>query len=273
MAFASILKSVGEGGTNSAVDVMVVQALLKQIPDWRGGPSKPPLVTGLCGYDTKTAIGLFQDHWFEWSDGRVDPGGVTLAFLNAKACPLHARLPFLPTQPRYITQGTQNRCWAAVGAMMFNWQYGTNHTMPQFVAERCNSAFKTTFEADAELVVTRQPEYVRNTLKMKGKKAADYVGIGVEGWLDTLTAFKVMVVQHKVTSGGSWGFHARILCGMSGLGNPENTTMRVIDPWIDPASVPPKLPTYRSDLIPFEQFEREFDAWTGTPDVLRVWHY
>ena len=273
MGYVSIRESVGHKGKNSATDVMVLQALLNQVPDWRGGPQSKLTVTGWCQQDTLLAIDRFQKHWFGWSDGRVDPNGVTLTFLNAKACPLRDRLPFLPTQPRYVTQGTKNRCWAAVGAMMYNWKHGTAYTMPEFVQARCNASFRQTFDANAELLVNRQPEYVTNTLKMKGRKAADFVGIGVEGWLDALLAFKVMVVQHKVTDGSGWGFHARIVSGMSGMGNRGDTSVRVIDPWIDPAVMPPTLPMYHAKLIPFEQFETEFETYTGYPDVLRVWHY
>ena len=272
MANATILKSVGEGGDNSPVDVMVVQALLNQIPDWRGGPTKPLLVTGLCGYDTKTAIGLFQDHWFEWSDGRVDPGGVTLAFLNLKARPLWASLPFLPTQPTYVPQVLDNRCWAAIGTMMFNWRNGTRMTTDEFAALRFNPYYRDVYDLNKVLPVSRQPEYLTSTLKMKGRTFADFEGIGVEGWLDAMKAFKVMVVQHKVVDGGLNYLHARILCGMTGLGSKSDTSVRIIDPWWS-GTVPTTYPTYHAKMVPFWQFEEEFERPTGNASVLQVWHY
>jgi hypothetical protein len=81
----SITASVGRmGGINRVPDVKAVQELLNQVPVTSGGPSTKLGVTGTCGADTVAAIQRFQLHHFGLSgaDGRVDPGGRTLAKLN-----------------------------------------------------------------------------------------------------------------------------------------------------------------------------------------------
>jgi hypothetical protein len=77
--------SVGRmGGKNLPMDVITVQQLLDQVPAHQGGPVPLLDVDGLCGPKTIAAIQKFQLHHFGWSiaDGRVDPGGPTLAKLN-----------------------------------------------------------------------------------------------------------------------------------------------------------------------------------------------
>jgi hypothetical protein len=72
------------GGKNMAQDVVNVQELLNMVPAAEGGPAPPLDVDGLCGPKTIAAIQKFQLAHFGWhgADGRVDPGGPTLAKLN-----------------------------------------------------------------------------------------------------------------------------------------------------------------------------------------------
>ncbi|PTT91571.1 peptidoglycan-binding protein [Pelomonas sp. HMWF004] len=73
---ASISASVGRDGHNQPADVKVVQALLNQ----RGFDCGQ--VDGRCGRRTVQAIISFQSDFTRTPDGRVDPGGKTLARLN-----------------------------------------------------------------------------------------------------------------------------------------------------------------------------------------------
>lgn len=81
---ASIQGSVGKNSKNSAIDVAIVQHLLNKfiVP---GRLLIPALVPdGSCGKKTIAAIKSFQGLFlgFKSPDGRVDPGGQTLAALN-----------------------------------------------------------------------------------------------------------------------------------------------------------------------------------------------
>ncbi len=79
-----ISASVGRGGRNLKSDSETVQQLLNKVPAHQGGPDVPLAVDGLPWQKTIAAIDKFQklQCGFKWPDGRVDPGGKTLAKLN-----------------------------------------------------------------------------------------------------------------------------------------------------------------------------------------------
>src|SRR5262245_18285261 len=76
----TISASVGQGGKNLQPDVITVQELLNRARDRQNLP--PIKVDGFVGPQTVGAIRAFQESRFGWADGRVDPGGPTLAALN-----------------------------------------------------------------------------------------------------------------------------------------------------------------------------------------------
>jgi hypothetical protein len=80
----SITASVGLGGVNRKDDSMTVQELLNKVPPDQGGPVPLLAVDGLPWQKTIAAIKNFQrvQVGFNQPDGRVDPGGPTLAALN-----------------------------------------------------------------------------------------------------------------------------------------------------------------------------------------------
>jgi hypothetical protein len=77
----NISGSVGKGGNNIPVDVLVVQYLLNCVPSNEGGPYEELVLDGLCGQLTIGAIQCFQMTALGFADGRVDPGGQTIASL------------------------------------------------------------------------------------------------------------------------------------------------------------------------------------------------
>jgi peptidoglycan hydrolase-like protein with peptidoglycan-binding domain len=70
---------------NLEPDVRIIQALLDGIKPADGGPSVALAVDGKCGPKTQNAIQQFQFKQVgaKLADGRVDPGGPTLAKMNA----------------------------------------------------------------------------------------------------------------------------------------------------------------------------------------------
>ncbi len=74
----SITAAVGRGAPNQRQDVIAIQAALLRV-GFRVG------VDGAFGNETATAITRFQTNALGSSDGRIDPGGRTLARLNATA--------------------------------------------------------------------------------------------------------------------------------------------------------------------------------------------
>ena len=83
----AITASVGHHGANRREDVARVQRLLNRFPLSQG--VVPLKVDGLCGRKTIERIRAFQAEVVMLSrpDGRVDPGGHTLAALNAGSGP------------------------------------------------------------------------------------------------------------------------------------------------------------------------------------------
>jgi hypothetical protein len=77
--------SVGLGGQNRKDDSKKIQLALNEVPEAFGGPVEPLKVDGLPWQKTIQAIRKFQKKQLGFSDGRVDPGGPTLARLNELA--------------------------------------------------------------------------------------------------------------------------------------------------------------------------------------------
>lgn len=94
----SIEKPVGDGSKarNLYDDVVTIQQLLNEIAPANGGANPPLKVDGICGPKTKKAIQTFQLQHFGWklADARVDPGGATLAKMNALAVPDYESIAF-----------------------------------------------------------------------------------------------------------------------------------------------------------------------------------
>jgi hypothetical protein len=82
----TITRPVGAGGANKPADVTEIQQLLNKVPAVQGGAAPPFLVFGTCDSATLAAILKFQKKQVPaFADGRVDPGGPTLARLNVLA--------------------------------------------------------------------------------------------------------------------------------------------------------------------------------------------
>jgi hypothetical protein len=98
----TIAASVGKGAVNHKDDSMTVQELLNGVPPEQGGPVPPLKVDGLPWQKTIAAIQNFQKVALghKWPDGRVDPGGKTLAKLNEFDQPLVAEE--LPPGPMWL---------------------------------------------------------------------------------------------------------------------------------------------------------------------------
>src|SRR5580765_4620321 len=82
----AIMQSVGKGGANQPTDVTEIQRLLNEVPADKGGASPPFVAFGTCDAATLAAILNFQKKQVPaFADGRIDPGGPTLARLNVLA--------------------------------------------------------------------------------------------------------------------------------------------------------------------------------------------
>lgn len=94
----SIIYAVGISAPNYYEDVFTVQGLLNRVPVPLGGPAVKLAVDGWVGDKTVAAIVAFQNHHFNWSNGRVDPRSITLDKLNE--CAVLPAGPRPPPPPR-----------------------------------------------------------------------------------------------------------------------------------------------------------------------------
>ncbi len=79
-----IARSVGDGGANVVADVRTIQSALNDLAAESGRPNPPLKVDGIVGPKTLAAIKAFQQTHVRVVDLRIDPGGATLAALNAE---------------------------------------------------------------------------------------------------------------------------------------------------------------------------------------------
>lgn len=79
-----IKRSVGAGGVNAASDARKIQGALNEIAAANGGAEGALTVDGLVGPRTLAAIRTFQQAHVRVVDSRIDPGGPTLAAINAE---------------------------------------------------------------------------------------------------------------------------------------------------------------------------------------------
>lgn len=84
----TIVQAVGASpAMNLPNDQHVIMNLLHSVPESEGGTKQPvgPIMPGMGDNGLIAAIAHFQTKQFGKSDGRVDPGGITLARLNEKS--------------------------------------------------------------------------------------------------------------------------------------------------------------------------------------------
>ena len=106
----AITRSVGAGGVNIVADVTEIQRLLNLVPVAKGGAAPPFVVFGTCDPATRSAILRFQKAQVPaFADGRIDPGGPTLAKLNALAAASG------PVTPPEWPNGVTRRCYSSSG--------------------------------------------------------------------------------------------------------------------------------------------------------------
>ncbi|NRF65800.1 hypothetical protein HLB44_02250 [Aquincola sp. S2] len=82
---STIGRSVGRNSANQSNDVKTVQRLFNRIAVADGGPEDLLAEDGFIGPLTLGTIARFQKHHGTGSDARIDPGGPTLAKMNAVA--------------------------------------------------------------------------------------------------------------------------------------------------------------------------------------------
>lgn len=130
----TISASVGEGGANREADVRLVQQLLS------GAGFDTKGIDGDYGTNTRNAIIAFQKTFLSKPDGRIDPGGKSLARLEqAAGKPGAPASPAAPSAP------------AAGGARITDWSGDSS----QWTQEKKLASLEPSFRPKIERVIAK----------------------------------------------------------------------------------------------------------------------
>lgn len=236
----TISASVGQNATNKLPDAVTVQQLLNKVPVDQGGPEKPLKVDGLAWGKTIAAIKRFQHVHMghKWPDGRVDPGGKTLASLNAYDQPPSSSQQQPPAKPNVwpqyvwsvpgrrwlIGQYTNMTCWAATYAMMRSWHDGKVYTIEEAL-QKPGKEYVDLFEHNRGLPASKNLDFwTRGGLSVEGYASfPDYI------WYDMLRRHGLLAVG-QANGLPATGLHVRIVAGMS-IRHAPTDSYHIMDPW------------------------------------------
>jgi hypothetical protein len=142
----------GAGGVNKPADVTEIQRLLNLVPVAKGGAAPPFVVFGVCDPATKTAILRFQKAQVPaFADGRIDPGGPTLAKLNALAAASSPTGSLTDiTRARALAQTWLNAVEPAITGFIFSVGKGLSYTQAPslaFIEDAFHKHFKLILDA------------------------------------------------------------------------------------------------------------------------------
>lgn len=124
-----------------------------------------------------------------------------------------------------IKQTKNMDCWAACSAMLVSWKEKKLVNTPQLVG-RLSSKFGILYDTDTGLFPVDQADLLKE-LKLKQENPQNYT---VQGWLTLLKNNGVLWVTTAIWTGKRWGAHARMVVGIKGNGDPNQTSLAIIDP-------------------------------------------
>jgi peptidoglycan hydrolase-like protein with peptidoglycan-binding domain len=247
-----ISASVGLNASNRKPDVITVQELLNKVPPLQGGPEVKLKVDGLCWQKTQHAIRSFQSRnmGHKWPDGRVDPGGSTLARLNSFDDQSIAAGPPPVTEPspvaewytyrvpgfkRVVPQPTSNVCWAACYAMLRSWRDSKSYGIEEALA-KVGDRYVQLYKHNQGLPWPEADAFYTKA----GMQHHRFVCYPVETWLKYLRIYGLLSVTATMYLPPIPGTHSRVVEGLSGyravstsgeMLDPNTTFMQIMDPW------------------------------------------
>jgi hypothetical protein len=189
---------------------------------------------GIFGSETKRAVKKYQTSKGLGADGVV--GQNTMRALDADLPNAGPKLPPLPGPNRYVIpgivaarnqlqQGHNNLCWAYTYTMMLSWKRQQSLNARQVVAE-VGATWAANFDANQTLSWTRTSSFYRDA-KMRIEPMMSFQ---ISEWTEMLKAYRPLAL-HGLNNSLSNG-HVRMLYGVQGDGEPQTTTMLILDPWL-----------------------------------------
>lgn len=227
----SISGSVGSGCANHYADVQKIQQALNVFPQHWGGPSPKLNPDGDCKGLTVGAIENLQRWQFGWKDGKIGPGGVTLARINEMLA--SPEKPGLPERYKirwqmsfpFVSQVKSMGCWAATAAMMLSIHDKKQYTLED-ILQRADGGplgkFHLAYQMDAGLRWEDNEAFTRAVgLRREGLKSFPISTFA--GWLRADPVGLTLEFKNKV--------HIVCLHGIVGDGTQYGTYGFGYDPW------------------------------------------
>ncbi|MGA7980001.1 MAG: papain-like cysteine protease family protein [Chromatiaceae bacterium] len=188
---------------------------------------------GIYGSETRGAVRKYQTGKHLVHDGVV--GQKTMRALDADLPGAGPKLPPLPSHDRYVVQGLvaardqlqgghTNLCWAYSYAMMVSWKRQQSVDARELVA-RVGTKWLSNFDANKGLSWTETAAFYRAA----GMRVEPLMSFPVSEWGEMLRNYGPLTIHGLNNSLG--GGHVRMLYGIQGDGNPQTTTMLILDPW------------------------------------------
>lgn len=124
-----------------------------------------------------------------------------------------------------IRQPSGMTCWATVSTRMVSWQESVSLPIEE-VMDRAGSEYRAKFDADQGLPGNEKNQF----LAALGLRAEPPMSYSVDGLRSLLAGHGPLWVTTDEDPSEDFAIHARIITGMSGNGNPDDTSLRIVDP-------------------------------------------
>ena len=223
-------------------------------------------VDGLYGYETLRAVEAFQKANTLSPDGIAGANTIMLLDGNAAAERLSAILPptgasgryVVPGRPMIITQRdgvSDNLCWAFCYAMLYSWRHSVC-VDPKTLIDELGKPWTDHYRNNVTISYLAIGRLARATGLQTSAPAAPTP----LDWVTLLRRHGLLCVLRK---SASFDYdHVELLAGVFGDGNPESTTMLMLNPG-----------TGRATYETFAGFDRRYRGVTSKEATVRILHW
>lgn len=185
---------------------------------------------GIYGEETAAKLKEFQRAQHLRADGIA--GKQTLGRMDTLLPNPAPRLPALPVPEMYrvpgmkvvVAQPTNQVCWATVHCMMRSWKDQMSYGI-RYAAALAGEKYGVMVDQNKGM----PPAEFKNFIRAANMRLEPMANLTIEGWTNKLRDYGLLWVGTLFDE--SSGLHSRIIEGIRGYGDYQNTWMMMIDPW------------------------------------------
>ena len=133
-------------------------------------------------------------------------------------------VPGLVAARDQLQLGHTNLCWAYTYAMMISWKRQQSVDARQLIAN-VGTRWLSRFDGNQILLWVDTLAFFRAA----GMRVEPLMSFPISDWVEMLKTYGPLVIDGLNNSLG--GGHVRMLYGVQGEGDPQATTMLILDPW------------------------------------------